>query len=341
MQRFNCFAIVLIVAILAACGPDVPPGSPAAGPDTPAGPSGTTSGPANPRVAATAAEVAREARGNIQCPAKISSAPRAADAPVDDIVGVRPGLSFEEAADIVLCTNELLFIAGPNTRGFQINTYGQTLRQGFSANLAEDRINKTSKEIMQEMQDRTVSSAANRRMNRDDMRGKVWWYVGTMGMPNKERVFSVAREEWYAEGRQPTTDSVQQALLDKYGKPTQLQRSGGSGPGAGSSFSIKWAYDPLGRLITETSPLASQCYADANPGGRINLSPDCGLVVVAQVVALQENPALAETLRVALVDQANGYEAVAATEQAFEAQEQQRRTREAQDAAKNADAPVL
>ena len=46
-----------------------------------------------PSGEATAEQVAEEMRGNVKCPAKASS-PRPDDAPIDDVVGVKPGMSW-------------------------------------------------------------------------------------------------------------------------------------------------------------------------------------------------------------------------------------------------------
>lgn len=331
---------VAAASLLAACGSDESAPAPAQ-PQSPPSTSAPTAGaaPANNRIAATAAEVAKEARGDVTCPAD-TGAPPDAGAPVVDIVGVRPGLTYEQAANIVMCTDDLMVISGPVSRGFQIQTYGQTLRQGFNAGLAEDRINKTSKEIMAEMQDSAMARGTNRAMDRNAMHGKVSWFVGTMGLPGEEVVISAARESWFADGKQPTMDSVGQALLDKYGAPTEDRMMEG-GSRVGPSRHLTWAFDPFGRQITETSPLFGRCSAPSSPSGGVNLSPDCGAVVAAQITALHDNPGLAEVMSVGMVDQANGYEALTATEQGFEAMEQQRRAQQTQEAAKNADAPVL
>ena len=73
----------------------------------------------------------------------------------------------------------------------------------------------------------------------------------------------------------------------------------------------------------------------------MNLSPDCGIVVEAHVIPLQDNPGLARSLEVGVVDQANGYELVTSVEQGLEQQEQQKRAKAVEDAGKNADAPTL
>ena len=88
------------------------------------------------KTTATAEEVAEEARDDVDCPADINTPAPPTGAPVDDVVGVRPGLTWEEAANVVMCTNDLLVVKADTTRGFQMQTYGQNIRQGFNARFA-------------------------------------------------------------------------------------------------------------------------------------------------------------------------------------------------------------
>ncbi len=320
MKHSTYLSSLLLAGLLVACGAQ-DPGAPPKAPKPP--PSGN----------ASAADVAEESRGDVDCPADIDSPARAANAPVDDVVGVRPGLTFEEATNVVLCSDEMLVASPPSTRGFNIKTYGATIRQGFSARFAEERIEKSSKQIMQEMQDDMIARSGN--AVRADMKpGQSKWYVSTMGLPGKERVISAAREEWFAEGRNPTMESVAKALTGKYGKPTRSQV-------APHVIALTWIYDPSGRFIPETSPLANQCAAMSDPDGGSNFSPDCGLVVAAMVWPVRDNPALSQYFQVGVADQAGGYEAITGTEQALEAEEVQRRAKQVDDAAKNADGPKL
>jgi hypothetical protein len=170
---------------------------------------------------------------------------------------------------------------------------------------------------------------------RHDMKpGQAKWFVSTMGMPGQEKVIGVAREEWFDEGRNPTIDSVQQALVGKYGAPS---KTGGSN----TYRQLMWIFDPRGRPVTETSPLYNQCSGIADPDGSMNLSPDCGVVVEAYLYGLRDNPALAQRMQVGVVDQAGGYAAVSATEQGLAALDAQRRAKQVQEAGKNAQAPSL
>jgi hypothetical protein len=322
-------ALVLGSSLVACGGANSPPGG------LPAADGSVSNAPSKPRSGnATAEEVAEESRGDVDCPARAKSAPRAAEAPVDDVLGVRPGMTYEEAANVVLCSHDLMIVQA-DSRGFSIKTYGQTLRQGFNGRFAEPRVEKTSKQIMQEMQDDMMARSGNRVAEEDVKPGQSKWYVATMGMPGQERVINVAREEWFEAGRNPTMPSVEQALLKKYGTPTRKP------PSAGGQTYITWAHDPLGRPITETSPLFHRCSGVADPDGGANFSPDCGLVVTAQVFAMPENPELARFFQVGVVDQAGGYEALTKTEQSLQAMDAQRKAQQVEQAAKNSDAPQL
>lgn len=315
-------AIAALCAVLAACGQGGPSAPGASAKPRPA-----------PSGAATAEQVAEEARGDLDCPADIDTAARADNAPVDDVVGVRPGLTFEEASSVVLCSNELLVASPPSTRGFNIKTYDATIRQGFSARFAEPRVVKTSKQYMQEMQDDMIARSGNA-VRPDMLPGQSRWYVSTMGLPGQERVIAAAREEWFAEGRNPTTQSVADALIKKYGQPTRQQV-------APHVTNLVWTRDPQGRFVPETSPLANRCTAMSSPNGGSNFSPDCGLVIAAMVWPLRDNPALAEHFEVGVADQANGYQLIVDTEQALENGEMAKRKQQVVDAAKNADGPQL
>jgi hypothetical protein len=111
-----------LVAAIAGCGKsgDAAPSpvadkAPAKAPANAATPAAAKPGSAKN---ASAEAVAKQARAGLSCPAKIATAARAANEPVDDVLGVRPGLSYEEALNAVLCTHELLVATPPNNRGF-------------------------------------------------------------------------------------------------------------------------------------------------------------------------------------------------------------------------------
>jgi hypothetical protein len=318
------WVIVLTAGTLLACGKPSDP--PSAAPITKAKPAG--------QRAATAEQVAREARADVSCPAKNKSAPRASGAPVDDVLGVRPGMGYDEAANAVLCTHELLVMRPDTSRGFNIKTFGQTLRQGFAARFAQPRVEWTAKRAKEDSLDDMVARGGN--AVRQDMKpGQARWYVGTLGLPGQERVIHVAREEWFAAAANPTMASVEQALVAKFGQPTKRQDTS-----SGQRY-FTWSYDPAARRITEGSPLFNRCSGNASPDGGANLSPDCGTVVMAIVFPLRDNADVAASMQVGVVDQAGGYELVTATERGLQQAELQRQTQQTEKAAKGANAPKL
>lgn len=323
-------AVSIVIAFtISGCGKSDKPAPGNSGGKAPTASSGTDEG-------ATAEQVAKQARGNLSCPAKIASPGRADNAPVDDVQGVRPGLSFDEAMTTVMCTHELLVATPDNTRGFNIKAaQAQSVRQGFSARVAEPRVVKSGKEIVQEMQREAMARGLN--SVREDLKpGQAKWFVGTMGLPGQERVLSVAREERFATGQNPTMETVTTALLKKYGTPTRNQRAT-----SGQLPLLRWAYDPLGRLVTETSPLFSSCIGTSDPNGGVNLSPDCGIVVQAMLIPQKDNPDLVDRMQVGVVNQAGGYRMITDTEQALGQVDQQRRTQEVEKATNNTKAPSL
>ena len=162
--------------------------------------------------------------------------------------------------------------------------------------------------------------------------GESKWYVGTIGLPGKERVINAAREEWFAEGRNPTMESVEQALLKKYGTPTRNQ------PSSGGQKYITWAYDTFGRPITETSPLFNQVHGRGRSGWRRELL--AGLRRGGRprpIFSMPDNPALSRFFQVGVVDQAGGYEALTATEQGLQQMDAARKAQQVKEAAKNSD----
>lgn len=288
---------------LAACGSGKAPDKAAA--QSPARPAPA----AATKAKATPAQLAAEARGKVSCPAPRETLARAAGAPVDDVVGVRPGMRYEEAANLVLCMNERLVVQEANP-AFHMQTYGQKVRQGFAANFMRD-----SSETW--------------------LPGLSRWHVITMGMPGEERVIRVAREEWFEKDKYPTVASVEQSLIAKYGPPTDRHQP------TALNRALGWSHDPQQRPINEGSPLHRQCRGAAALNGEANFSTDCGIVVSAVIVGRSENPELAGSVQVSVIDQAGGYETLDATEQGLQRLEAQRRALEVQHAQKNASGPTL
>jgi hypothetical protein len=284
-------------------------------------------------VVATAEEVARKARGKVKCPARVKTADRPAAAPVDDILGVRPGLAFDEAVNLVLCSNEQL-VLGPTTAGFDLRTFGQTIRQGFSASPAREELAYSSEAYMRKMSEEMALRSGNA-VGRPALNpGESEWFVATMGMPGSEQVIAAAREEWFPEGRNPTPAAVRDALVEKYGRPTRAQEAGGR-------VYLAWVRDAAGRLLTEGTGGQARCRGLSSPKGGFDLSPECALIVEAVIHARRDNPALASSFDVGVLDQGRGWALLNSTQAGLQAMDRSRQEAEIQAAAGNAAKPRL
>jgi len=284
-----------------------------------------------PAGAASAEQVAKEMRGNVKCPAKASTQ-RPAGAPVDDVTGVRPGMSWDEAANFVMCDNPLMVVAENTSRNFGINTYGQHVRQGFDGTFAQPRVVKTSQQIFEEMRQQEVQRENNAYIA-PLKPGQSRYFVSTMGLPGKEQVLSVAREEYFPDGKLPTVDSVKQALITKYGTPTSERD--------GQRTFLEWEYDPSGGKITEGSPLSSQCSINVSPDTSVSLSTSCGVTVGAVIEAPGNNLGLAHSLAVTSQNGVQDMAVLKSTEDFFQKGDEARKANELNNAQKNADKPKL
>jgi hypothetical protein len=320
MNRFLCLTCALAVLFLSACGgskstSETSPGAPAAA----------------PTGAATAEQVAEQMRGNVKCPATASTQ-RPAGAPVDDVTGVRPGISWNEAANFVMCDNPLMVVAENTSRGYNINTFGQHIRQGFDGTFAQPRVVKTGQQIMQDMEQQEMQRGENAYIA-PLQPGQSRYFVSTMGLPGQEQVLSVAREEYYVDAKQPTVDSVKQALIAKYGNPTREND--------GASTYLWWEYDPSGTQITQASPLAGQCSINVSPDAATNLSTACGVTVGALIQASPANPGLAHSLAVNSQNGAQDMAVLKSTQDTLQNGDNARKANELNDASKNASKPTL
>jgi hypothetical protein len=291
-----------------------------------ASPKAASSGPAS------ADQVAKEMRGGVSCPAK-ASAPRPADAPVDDVVGVRPGMPLDEAANFVLCDNPLLVVTENTSRGYNLVTFGRHVRQGFDAKFAEPRVVKTSGQILNEMQEETIRRGSNTYVA-PLKAGQVRYFVSSMGLPGQEQVMSVAREEYFAQAKLPTVESIKQALIGKYGEPSAANAGG-------ANTYLWWEYDPAGSKIVPGSQHFGSCRINVSPDSGTSLSTDCGLEIGALIQGAGENPGLARSLAVSSQNGAKGYAVLKSTEDALRKADEARKSRELSNAAKSASAPKL
>jgi hypothetical protein len=242
-------------------------------------------------------------------------------------------MPIDEAANFVMCDNPMLVVTEETSRGYNINTFGQHIRQGFDAKFAEARKNETSQQVMQDLQNEALARGSNTYVA-PLQPGQSRYFVSSMGLPGHEQVISVAREEYYAQGKQPTVDSVKQALIGKYGPPTQMD-------GSGATSYLWWEYDPSGAKVAPGTPAYNTCRINVSPDAATSLSTLCGVTVGALITGASENPGLAHSLAVSSQNGSAGMALLNSTETALQQADDARKTNELNNAAKGAQTPKL
>ncbi len=326
MKTTTWFTSAMAALMIAACGTDESSG-------TNAGGATTTATKASGTGEATAEQVANEMRGKVKCPAKVSMK-RAANEPVDDVVGVRPLMPWAEASKLILCDREMLVITENTGRGYNINTYGQQIHQGFDAKFAEPRKVKTSRDYMVEMSEEMARRSGNA-VDIPLQPGQVRWFASTMGLPGQEQVLSIAREEYYEADKLPAIESVVQALVEKYGQPSSVVDDNQI------MMMLYWLYDPAGGKIAPTDPRVNRCRISVSPDAGTSLSEDCGIAVGAGIRSAQDNRDLAHSLSVSAQQGAAGYALLRRTEAALQQTDETRKAEELNKARKGAAKPKL
>jgi hypothetical protein len=259
----------------------------------------------------TAKETTAEWRDDLDCPVKVSSK-RDEGAPVDDIQGVRPGMTFNEAVEVVLCSNEDIGVTinDENTEYFDVISRGIFTGNGERKNFFANIINfkKTDEHGNSVNPDKSPL-----------------WKVQSIGVPKEESIVAVNYIESYYNGKNPSIESVKQALISKYGNNVRVK----------DGYMI-WAYDTLNRPITETSPLNSECFNIST-----TLMEGCGLKVIAYSYPLDENPLLSSGLNLTVVNPAKGAQLIEETKQKFSKLEAARHEKELKNTQDNSEKPSL
>lgn len=226
---------------------------------------------------------------DIVCPAAFSIPPRANGAPIDDIRGLRLGVSGETAVRFAQCKD------------------GKPLNSVYMEDDAEFRRDARGLKIRTEavvatgaFPQRWRSSGSVYRTNITDRfeRTDAVWHFVMDGMPGREKVYAMWLEQPFAAGSQPTVASQWAALKAKYGEPDYTDDDG-------RAF---WLHLPDGKPIPAFNrDLIHNCARDLAAGyQQFSYGEDCGVIVTADI-AEAENPLLARSVYVAALDPAGLY----------------------------------
>ena len=226
---------------------------------------------------------------DIVCPAAFPILPRAPGDPIDDIRGLRLGVSGETAIRFAQCKDgkPLDTIYQEDDAGFRRETRGLKIRTQatVTAGVFPNRW-RSSGDIF--------DTAVSDRLQRTDA---IWHFVMD-GMPGHEKLYAMWLEQPFAAGSQPTVESQWAALKTKYGEPDYTDDNGRA----------YWLHLPDGKPIPAFNrDLIHRC-ANALAAGfqQFSYSEECGIIVSADI-AKAENPLLARSVYVAALDAAGLY----------------------------------
>ncbi len=293
-------------------------------------PPGAAAAGATPAAAQAAAT--SDAR---RCPPDLSTPGPADGAPVDDILGVRPGQTFDEVQAILACREEG-YQVDPGSVWSVRNTQGLPTRQLLRAT---NGVPCTSQDIARSMRslhgDGECSSGPQGSglsmvKNATD---EVW--VAFTGLHGQEVAGAVWRSRDYQVDAKPTVESLQQALIAKYGEPSVAETlTRNRMPLRTGDVAFTWVYDLRGRKLSSENPMYQRCNnVNHRFFGAHRWSGECGLSVSAGIRKDPRNNLLADTLTIGIMNQKDFYDRGQAFEAAIATAVEEQRQQAARDAA--------
>jgi len=236
------------------------------------------------------------------CPPRLTSPARTAEAPVDDVLGVRPGQTYDDVMAILACHPETPLLQTVDRWSSNIQTFGIPTRQAVRAS---DGRECDGQEILRGMgsmggtRDECASDGSFKVVK--DVTDQV--YVVFTGLHGKEIAGAVWRARKFPEAERPTVESVRGALAEKYGQPRQVTEDRWG-------TTLYWVYDALGRPMSESNPAFMQCNS-IGPKFQFghSWSAACGLTIKALIEPVQTNELLVGQLHIAVMNQQQFFEA--------------------------------
>lgn len=229
------------------------------------------------------------------CPPDLSIAPRAARKPVDDILGLRPGMTYEDVTALLDCREPRPQLE-VEERWHVSDTHGVDTRQVLRASNGEAC---TGREIFESSsmgrgdgKCTTVSGFKHLKNVSDSI------YVAFNGLPGAEIAGAVWRTREFEKDSRPTVASIRHSLVEKYGEPHD------SRPGRFEE-KLSWSYDARDRRMSDSNPSVRSCRYSvaASFVGYHSWSEACGLTINALVEQDRSNPLLAEKLHIVVMRQ--------------------------------------
>jgi hypothetical protein len=289
MKLANMMITALAALTAAGCG---------GGSDGPAGEeSGAALAISDTPVAAPQQAAAPPAR---DCPARPSTGAQSGG-PVDDVVGIRPGMGWEDVMWLLACRDDVPVVETGDTWNIK-QAHGIPVRQLIRAS---DGQPCSGQEIVRDM------SSTTRSCNDGGYKFKPLKSIANeivvvfTGLPEQETAGAVWRRTAFPEDSLPAIASLRTSLTAKYGEP-QLSEQDRQG-----RTTLTWIYDLLGRPMSSAAPSFGTCSRGLNAdfGSSHSWSSGCGLTIRARISPVYGNDLLAREMHLGVMHQKNFYEA--------------------------------
>jgi len=183
-----------------------------------------------------------------KCPAQPATGMRPDGVPVDDIVGIRPGMHIDDVLWVLECRDDVPLVEVGEKWNIK-QTHGFPLRQLIRAS---DGTPCSGQEIVRDMGGYGTSKQCNDagyQLQAVKAISQEFEVVFT-GMPGDELAGAVWRRNVFAEGENPTIEALTQSLSGKYGAPhvTEKDRQGRT--------LLSWQYDLLNRPMSHRQKIS-------------------------------------------------------------------------------------
>lgn len=261
-----------------------------------------------------------DAPAKLKCPARTRK-----DIPGPDVIGLKLGMTYEEALGTARCALGEDAVVKTEQRWLRdLNAYGVELgTQSFTVKKGENRPCNYAKEWQK-------------------CEGSLLWAqvdeivtVATPGAPGSETAMVVWRTQNFREGQMPAAQAVLDALIAKYGEPQYTENSDKPWSGTAGSRELRWVRDRRGTPLADPNPLFRQCWNAIGGRGEntsVNWRDGCGLNIWARVYLSGKNPGLAMELNMGMVQQSDLWAHAEATQAKLQQLGQARRDAEMQKA---------
>lgn len=252
-----------------------------------------------------------------ECPPELSQAALPADGPADDVIGIRPGMSFNDVMAILQCREGMKTFDVAETWAVS-ETFGTTTRQLLRVT---DGVACEQRSTWMGSGD-ACDTAGNRFSPLKEFTEE--FVVAFTGLPDEEVVRAVWRRTIFSDDAYPAIESLVNGLQEKYGEPVH-QMSGDylrTYYGRHAGHRLAWYYSPAGQRFTQERDFMGRAFQRDCTGmrpnfdGRQSWNSGCGLTIVAEVLPLQGSRHQARSMEIMIADQAALYHGA----QAFEEQ---------------------